>query len=97
MLNEALVEQINLENEIDKIDDPTRLKIKQTKIKKVTYENINKLLKVRQKVLIGLKDKIFAMRKPTQVTALKILTPREMLQGLLPIAHAQVKAIPLKT
>ena len=65
MLNEALAEQINLENEIDKIDDPTRLKIKQTKIKKVTYENIYKLLKVRQKVLIGLKGKIFVMRKPT--------------------------------
>ena len=72
----------------------------QTKKKPLTFENANRLLKGRQKVLNGFKIKIFPTRKQTQgkghpldlAKQLKILTPKQMLQRL-PIALALVKQV----
>ena len=73
--------------------------------KVLSQENINKLLKGRQKSLNNFESKIFPVEKPTYstgcagmlalhplglATRLKMLTPKQMLQRL-PIVFAQLK------
>ena len=52
-------------------------------------ENVNRLLKGREKVLYGFASKIFPIGKQTHGDRLKGLTPKQMLQSLS-IALAQV-------
>ena len=56
----------------------------------MNYDNANRLLKGRQKVLNGFKRNIFLI-KATQWNGLKILTSKQILQRS-PIALAQVGA-----
>ena len=96
-LNDALEEEINLKDEIDKFKESTKLE-NQEKRKELTFENAIRLLNGRQKVLNSFKWKIFPKNKtkgkeiPWNVAKpLKILTPKQMLQNLL-IALAQENA-----
>ena len=58
----------------------------------MTFENKIRLPKWRQKVLNGFESKTFPTGKQTQGKGIKILTSKQMLQGL-PIALVQVKAV----
>ena len=81
-----------MKKEIDNFNQNTKPKTLNKKEEKVmTYENANRLLKGRQKVLNGFKRNIFPI-KATQGNGLKILTSKQILQRL-PIALAQVKAV----
>ena len=72
-------------------NDKSRLKTKEGKNKKRgTYESVNALYESRELTLNAFKGGIFPI-KSTQGKALKILTPKRMLQRL-PIAISLVKA-----
>ena len=106
-LNDALEEQINLKEEIDKFKESTKPKNLDTKEKKaLAFENEIRLLKGKQKVLNAFESKILPTGKQTQGKCpfilaqvakvsdhaqIKMLTPEQMLQRL-PITFAQVKA-----
>ena len=82
-LNDVFEEQTNLKDEIDKFKDFTMPKIQNKNDNKVlAFENINKPLERRQKVLNAFKSKIFPKRRTTQGKSLKILTLKQMLQRL---------------
>ena len=94
---DALEEQINLKNEINKCKKSTKTPQKRKKHR--LFKTQKRLLKGRQKVLNGFEGKIFPIGKQTQgkerslelAKQLKKITPKQMIQRL-PIALMQVKA-----
>ena len=57
----------------------------------MTFESVEKHLQVRQKFFNGFENKVFSIKKSTQGTGFKIVTPKQMIQGL-PIVLALIKA-----
>ena len=92
-LNDGVEEQINLKYEADKFKDPTKPNNlppnkKRMRKKKKNNTNFSKLLKGRKKALNGFESKTLPLGKHTQGEAIKILTPKQILQRL-PIPLAQ--------
>ena len=79
-LNNALYEQINLKNEIDKFNDFTRPESQNEKEENtLTYENVMRFLEGRQKVFNAFKSKIFPLKNQTLDAGIKMLTHKQML------------------
>ena len=90
-IDEAEEYQNNLIKNMVEYNNKSRPKNKEGKVKKRdTFESLNALYKGQELTLNTFKSGIFPM-KATQGRALKILTPKQMLQKLS-IALAQVKA-----
>lgn len=90
--HDALEEQTNLKNEINKFDDLSREKAQnKEEDKPLTNEYANKLHERRHKVCNIFESKIFQIRTSIKGARIKLLKPTQMLQRL-PIVHWQLNS-----